>query len=269
MIPISISHVPQHLGEVPTTIEAKNCNSMGPRDFKPCGYGSKTQKVFDPRMGWTSSCNPYDILAKKLVKSRDFPIVVPPASIWYACLAFYPPKECPWIDHVSPEDMVSFQSSSPCPAKTVMRSLKALSSLSLGQLRADGNGACKIHSMNLHEQIWVWFKNQILPDHKFQYMFSIYEPSNYWGSQFWSIPMPIRICGLGKEFQQRWRYAATQPQELKIYMNWNGNWNKQARRRIWLGKIDRTLVTGEKKRKPKSHGNTETRMILISGPLLR
>jgi hypothetical protein len=81
MIPISISHVPQHLGEVPTTIEAKNCNSMGPRDFKPCGYGSKTQKVFDPRMGWTSSCNPYDILAKKLVKSRDFPIVVPPASI--------------------------------------------------------------------------------------------------------------------------------------------------------------------------------------------
>ena len=40
MIPISISHVPQHLGEVQTTTEAKNCNSMGPGDFKPCGYGT-------------------------------------------------------------------------------------------------------------------------------------------------------------------------------------------------------------------------------------
>ena len=114
----------------------------------------------------------------------------------------------------------------------------------------------------LHEssQIWVWVKNQILRDHN---MFSIC-------LVFMNILNHL-IIGVANFDPYRCPYesvvwvrnfskgGATQPQELKIYMNWNGNWNKQARRRIWLGKIDRTLVTGEKKRKPKiswKHGNT-------------
>lgn len=49
MIPRSISHVPQHLGEVPTTTEAKNCNSMGPRDFlSHVAMAQKLKKCLTP-----------------------------------------------------------------------------------------------------------------------------------------------------------------------------------------------------------------------------
>ena len=152
MIPISISHVPQHLGEVPTTIEATNYNSMGPRDFKPCGYGSKTQKVFDPRMGWTISCNPYDILAKKTGKIPRYSNSCTTSIHMICLLGFLSPKRMPLNrprqsrGHGLLPNLQVRVPQRPCCDRSRLCLLWVLGDRSRGRW---ANGACKIHFMNL------------------------------------------------------------------------------------------------------------------------